>query len=549
MFLDSPDLEARASLWIRRLTIGFVVLAIGLGAAQAWATRFSMNNDGLQYLDNATLYFAGDFRHAINSQWSPLYPWLIGALFAVVHPGPYREFQLVHLLNLILYLASLGSFLFFMASLRRMLALPEIRVLGLLAISYSAFLYCSLDFTSLTYVTPDLLVSFFAFLAAGYLLRIAAGFATVLQYLGLGLVLGFGYLAKAPFFLFGLLCLGIVCVLARRSLPVLITAAAFAMVCVPYISLLSSAKGRLTIGDSGRFNLIWMVNGVPLYHWQGGPPGNGQPAHPTRQLSTNPKIFEFATPVAGTYPPWYDPTYWDEGARVAFRPGDFARAVMTQIHLYSYWIHHRQLPLVFGALALLLLVPLVWSNWKPFWPVLLFAAMPFAMYALVHAEARYLAPFFVLLWTVMFAGLLGAAGKVDLRVMLSIVTVTALLMAVEALLGGSEEKRQVPPRLQYEIAQRLEASGLIRGDPVAVFTSDLAYDWARMARARIILQVTLAPQPCAACGDRQDAWEKAKPILAVNGAKFVVAPCIPGIVDQPGWQPLGATGVFAYRFN
>ena len=68
-----------------------------------------------------------------------------------------------------------------------------------------------------------------------------------------------------------------------------------------------------------------MVNGVPWYHWQGGPPGNGAPVHPTRQVATNPDIFEFAAPIAGTYPPWYDPTYWDEGARVAFRPNDFAR--------------------------------------------------------------------------------------------------------------------------------------------------------------------------------------------------------------------------------
>lgn len=520
---------------VRRLTIGFCVLAAVLGAAQAWSARFAMNADGVQYLDNATLYLAGDFRHAINSQWSPLYPWLIGALFAIVRPSPYQEFPLVHLLNFLLYLTSLVSFLFFIASLKT-------RVFGLLAVSYTAFLYCSLDFTNLTYVTPDLLVSIFAFLAAGYLLRIAARPVTLSQYFVLGLVLGVGYLAKAPFFLFGLLCLGIVWALVKRWIPLAVTSLAFAMICLPYISVLSTAKGRFTIGDSGRLNIIWMVNGVPWYHWQGGPPDNGNPVHPTRQVSTNPDIFEFAAPVAGTYPPWYDPTYWDEGAKVAFRPGDFARAVVKQVRLYAYWIHHRQLPLVFGLLALLLLVSgkIVW---KPFWSVLLFAAAPFGMYALVHAEARYLAPFFVILWTILFLIL---TENAEPRMVFSITTVAAALMVVEALLAFLAPVNPAPPRLQYEIAQ---SADLKRGENVAIFSGDLGYDWARLAGAHIVLEVSLKPLACATCGQRQVEWEKAKPVLEANGAKVIVSPCIPGIVDQPGWQQIGNTGVFAYRFN
>jgi hypothetical protein len=517
------------SAGVRRLTVGFCLLAVLLGALQAWSSRFAMNPDGVQYLDNAALYFSGDLRHAVNSQWSPLYPWLIGALFAVIRPSPYQEFPLVHLLNFLLYLASLGGFLFFIASLKT-------RVFGLLAVSYSAFLYCSLDFTNLAYVTPDLLVSTFVFLAAGYLLRTAAGTATLRQYFALGLVLGVGYLAKAPFLLFGVLCLGILCVLVKRWIPVAVTALAFAMICLPYIVVLSSAKGHLTFGDSGRLNVIWMVNGVPWYHWQGGPSDNGSPVHPTRQVSTNPDIFEFATPVAGTYPPWYDPTYWDEGAKIAFRPGDFAGAVVTQLRLYAYWIHHRQLPLVFGVLALLLVGGKV--NWKPFWPVLLFAAAPFAVYALVHAESRYLAPFFVILWTLLFAVL---SGKVD-----AIMAVTAALMIAETLLAVAEPAKHTPPRLQYEIAQSLD---LKRGERVAIFTGDLDYDWARLAGAHIVLEVRLKPQSCATCGPRKADWEKARPVLAANGAKLVISPCIPGIVDQRGWSQLGATGVFAYRFD
>ena len=85
-----------AKNWLRRFIIGFSVIAILLGAAQAWSSRFSMNTDGVQYLDNASAYLSGDFHRALNSQWSPLYPWMIGAWFATARPSPYLEFPLVH---------------------------------------------------------------------------------------------------------------------------------------------------------------------------------------------------------------------------------------------------------------------------------------------------------------------------------------------------------------------------------------------------------------------------------------------------------------------
>jgi hypothetical protein len=540
---------------LRRFIIGFSVIAILLGAAQAWSSRFSMNTDGVQYLDNASAYLNGDFHRALNSQWSPLYPWMIGAWFATARPSPYLEFPLVHWLNFLIYLLSLAGFLFFLKCVLEKIpaekCAPGVRV-SLILIAYSSFLYCSLDFTNLAYVTPDLLVSLFAFLAAGWLLRIAAGTASASGYVALGAVLGFGYLAKTPFLFLGLLCLGITAVLGHRrpgaAARLCLTAATFAVIAVPYIWILSNAKGRLTAGDSGTANIIWMVNGVPYYNWQGGRPENGQPIHPTRQLSSDPAIFEFATPIAATYPPWYDPIYWSEGARIAFRPMDFARAFVRQIQLYGYFVHHRQLPLVFLLLTLFFLAPdrgQIFAGIRAFWPVLLLGAAPFAMYAAVHAEGRYLAPFFVLLWTALIAGILvGLNGSIHRRVLFSIVAVAAGLMLLEAFTA-------MPPALpagtHYEVAQRIQSLGLKLGDPVAIVTGDLDYFWAKLAGARVIMQVDFSNPACPDCRKLQTEWEKAKPILASNGVVMVVSPCIPGVVDQPGWQQLGATGVYAYR--
>ena len=556
---QDSDNKARAELWSRRLTIGFCLIAIALAAVQAWTSRYAMNPDGIQYLDNATAYSSGDFERALNSQWSPLYPWLIGAWFAAVRASPYLECPYVHLLNFLIYLASLAAFLFFLnCVLDRIPAekrTPAIRV-SLILIACSSFLYCSLDFTNLAYVTPDLLVSVFAFLAAGLLLRIQANTASTSGYVAFGSILGLGYLAKTPFLVFGLLCLGIAAAsggnrkraghLARCCLA----AGTFAAIAVPYIWILSSAKGRFTFGDSGRWNIIWMVNRVPLYNWQGGPADNGAPIHPTRQLSSNPAIYEFATPIGGTYPPWYDPIYWSQGARIAFRPTDFIRALRLQIQFYGYLVHHRQLPLVFALATLFLLSPekaCIFSGIRKFWPLLLLGATPFAMYAVVHAEARYLAAFFVLLWTGLMAGLLaGLDARVDPRVLLSILTVAAALMLVEAI---TVTPPAAPTRLHYEVAQQTQALGLKRGDPVAIVTGDLDYFWARILGARIIMQVEFTKSSCPNCQKLPAEWEKAKQILRANGAVLVVSPCIPGVVDQPGWQPLGATGVYAYRMR
>ncbi|HEV8037523.1 MAG TPA: hypothetical protein VGP62_01580 [Bryobacteraceae bacterium] len=550
-------------LWVRRLTIGFLVMAIVLGAVEAWTSRYSMNPDGVQYLDNASAYSNGDFQHALNSQWSPLYPWLIGAWFAVFRASPYLEFPLAHFLNFLIYLLSLVAFLFFLKGVLGRIPeetrAPAIRT-GVLLIAYSSFLYCSLDFTHLAYVTPDLLVSSFTFLAAGLLLRIASGSASASRYVALGAVLGLGYLAKTPFLVFSVLCLGIAAVLSFKQRSAVarwcISAAIFTAIAVPYIWVLSNAKGRFTVGDSGTSNIIWLVNGVPYYNWQGGPSDNGAPIHPTRQLSSSPAIFEFATPIGGTYPPWYDPTYWSQGARIAFRPGDFARALERQIQLYGYLVHHRQLPLVFALATLFLLSrdkSRIFARTHQFWPVLLLGATPFAMYAVVHAEGRYLAPFFVLLWTTLMAGLLiGLNESLERRVLLSIVTVAAALMLVEAV--AVTPVAAEPARLQYEIAERTQTLGLRRGDPVAIVTGDLDYFWARLVGARITMQVDFGglkfgKSACPECQKLSPEWAKAKQILAANGVVLVVSPCISGVVDQPGWQKLGATGAFAYRLQ
>jgi len=552
MVLDSPieprgDDRGQTERRLRRLTFGFIVIAAAAGAAQAWFARFAMNPDGIQYLDNATAWVTGDWHNALNSLWSPLYPWLIAGMFRIARPSPFQEFPLVHLLNFLIYLLSLAAFLFFLSCVARRVERGSHQMYVLL-FACSSFLYCSLDLATLSYVTPDALVSLFAFLTAGLLLRLTGDGAGWSHALALGIVLGLGYLAKSPFLIFALAALLIAGVLRRRRLSrIVLTVLAFVAIAGPYVWALSKTKGRFTFGDSGKLNVLWHVDGIPFYNWQGGPVDVGVPAHATHQLSLDPNLYEFAGPIYGTYPPWYDPSYWYEGARVPFRPTEIARVIWRGLGVYAYLVHHRQLALLFAALVLFVLAGArrALAEISKFWPVLLFGALPFAMYALIHAEGRYLAPFFVLLWTGLFAGVLNAlpdsAGR---RAVLAISVVTALLMVVEAVTALRPEKPIGP---HYAVAQSLQELGLKPGDRVAIVSGDLDYYWARLDQARITMQIDFSDSLCRSCTRLSEQWGRVKQLVGTSGVTFVVAPCLPGVVDQPGWRKLDDTGTFAYR--
>src|SRR5580700_7243040 len=105
----------------------------------------------------------------------------------------------------------------------------------------------------------------------------------------------------------------------RRVRGLSLSALLFVAVSSPFSTALSGKKGRLTFGHSGRLAYVSMVSpGSPHVHWQGEPAGGGIPQHTTRQL-LGASVSLFATPVGGTYPPWYDPSYWNEGMQASFR--------------------------------------------------------------------------------------------------------------------------------------------------------------------------------------------------------------------------------------
>jgi hypothetical protein len=87
---------------------------------------------------------------------------------------------------------------------------------------------------------------------------------------------------------------------------------------LPFITAISMQKHRITIGDAGKLNYAWYVSPIADDHYWQGSPETGTPVHSTRIINKEPEIIEFATPVSGSYPVWYDPSYWNDGIHAKF---------------------------------------------------------------------------------------------------------------------------------------------------------------------------------------------------------------------------------------
>ncbi len=324
-----------------RLQWSFRCLIAVCAFVVCWNARFQNNPDGVSILDMGDQYWSGNWHDALNSYWSPLYGWLTGFMFWMTKPTVGWEYPEVHFLNFLIFLATLFCYEFFW----RELMAPRMDdyekgtsrkyawVLG-----YLLFISLYLGSRVLEFVNPDLLVSTLVFLVFGTMLRFSSGRAGSFAATSLGVVLGIGYLAKAAMLPFGAVVLVTLFVVIWRRRDNMLLAglaiSAFLLISIPFITVLSWNNHRITTGDSGKLNIAWNVNGVngSTYDyrlWQGDSGASAYRQHPARKIMTWPEVYEFASPVSGTYPVWNDPTYWWAGVDTKMHP---VREVVTFVH-------------------------------------------------------------------------------------------------------------------------------------------------------------------------------------------------------------------------
>lgn len=548
-------------------------VALLLGGIQAWVTRFAMAPDGISYLDMGDAYWRGDWHNAINAYWSPLYAWVVGFFVNVLKPGPYYEYPLVHLVNFLIYIGALLCFDFFLKNfISAGQAITKARQThfgsGLSESSwwllgYAVFTATSLLLVGLYRVCPDLCVAALIYLASGLIVRIRAGNDDSKTYLLLGLVLGLSYLAKAVMFPLSLVFLAVAVApnvsMQKRVKGWAIALVAFLVVAAPLVVAISKQKGKISFGESGSWNYALYVDG--MRYWET-PETTPSLKTPMRTILHNPPVFEFGEPIGGTYPPWYDPTYWHDG---------FETHIAIHAALYNMW----GIAKVYAGAFFLFLFSLTsgafllvsFSNGGPlrairrsvrWWPIALPALAALAIYSPVHAEGRFIAANAAILLLVAYAGVQArsAAGVHRMRLAVWVISALAFAMVVVAPMVRWPVSNKtyaypnpVPGPAYAAAANALVESGVHPQDRIALIWDE---QWgrgaargailARLARVKIVAE---EPDPEAFWKSDEISRQRAIAALQSVGIRAILAKDVPVSVQQ-GWRRLADTDYFVY---
>lgn len=545
----------------------FLVLGTTLAVLQTLAYRHWMTADAIAYLDLSDALFPNvNWDRIINGVWSPLYPFLLG-LGRLMRPAPDHEIVTSHLVNLPIFLLTFAAFDFFLRSWlehnlknnqegdegSERVRLPD---WAYLVIGYSLFLWAALTQITLKDLRPDMLMAALVFLAVGLLFRMRQG-ATWGRFLLLGVVLGVGYLAKAPVLPIGLIILaaGVWGAKERvRALPMAV-AAALVMFAVGslYFVPLSHLRGYFTLGESSSFNYLAHVNHIgPEWYVQDVGEGSGYLLHKPTKIFDVPRTFEFPFESNITHPLRFDPSYWTQGAKPRFR-------IMSQLFavINNFMVYRDIIEATGGLVASFVILLLLSAHRKDAlreiasqWPLWSIGVAGLLMYLAVHVEGRYVGLFFVLFWMGLIGGIRAPRSlmpRVSFAVALGI-SLSLLVPASAKIAYDFAYNIRSYSDSEGEAARELVRLGLKPGDRVArisPFLTDLA--WVRITRTSVVAEVdfAVANEFWSAGPDSQEQILRA---LARSGAKFVVAHTSGNIVP-PGWHRLRKTHYWVQALN
>jgi len=354
----------------------------------------------------------------------------------------------------------------------------------------------------------------------------------------------------------------------RKALPLtLIAFLSFLCLSGPFIFELSKSKGRFTVGESGKLNYAWKVNRVPQYtHWQG-TPGFGKPEHPTRKIFEFPAIYEFGTPVGGTYPPWYDPTYWYDGVETHFNIRQQLARLVTSLRFYVDTFFHTEdkssINSTFSADAfavgyvILFLVSrrkyLALKDLFAQYPLIIPSLFGLVIYALVSVHPRYVAGYLVLLWLGIFSSIRLSDTKENRRTMEAVAVAVALVVV----LGSSvtlifdtygDFRNSLSGKTDFvsaDVAEGLQKMGIHPGSKVSNIGYSFEAYWARLDRARIVSEI---PNDDAITfwKANADVRNEVYKQFAETGASIVVTNHPPEWANLDGWNEIGHTKFFVH---
>ncbi len=553
----------------RQLFIAFFCISIVLGIFHAVASRDAINPDGIAYIEVAQSYVRGDWQSALSAYWSPLYAWLIALVFLIVQPPLAWELSVVHGLNFLIFICSFFAFHFLLNELEKSSNAQETKIPFILVrlVGYCTFLISSLGLIRIALVTPDMLVAVFVYLSAGLSVRFCRN-TDVGSAILLGAVLALGYFAKTILFPLGLIFLVALALSVRfrwsHILKIGLALFIFLSISSLYIITLSKNRGYLTIGDSGPLVYNLQVNRVPsLVHWQGDAL-SGVPSHATRKVMDAPTIFEFRSPAGGTYAPWFDPAYWNQGMEPYFDWGNQLRAFTRNTKgLYLLTVYY------FSPIVFLLFI----FFWLSECSVLQFAKRIFsrrtltipalcalAVYFSISVEGRYVAPFLALLWIAILTEVSVSKNLDQKKVVHALVMGAATAFCFLVVLFSANDMRDSFPVFvgqsmaesrHEQIARGLRGLGVNAGDEVGVISQYVAgfeSYWAHLAGVRIVAEL-----PSNEANAYWFANDKTKDDVLKTFKKTGIRAVIMEDMRSPkplaGWQRLGDTPYYVYLIS
>jgi hypothetical protein len=304
--------------------------------------------------------------------------------------------------------------------------------------------------------------------------------------------------------------------------------------------------------------------------------------HPEKELMHTPLVLSYAEMPYGTYPDWFDTTYWNEQIKPHFSVRqDLPRATRDSVLMVRYLFNHPEALLLLALLVVLGARPEL--RWKPgrhvtnaFWlvPLLLGVAI-WCIYAIVNTEERYVTVAYFCVILTLFAALrlpdaqseadspAARSSAANLRFAASaLILLLALLATFESLRTVFEDRRQLSlvkspggwtsPTMVH-VSEGLESLGVKPGDTVACIGHTACLNdpyWARLAGVRILTEIYDPETPVYPfLADLSNRNEVIATVRA-QGAKVLVGDFDNARVSDSdpafrNWQQLGGTTFYA----
>jgi hypothetical protein len=168
------------------------------------------------------------------------------------------------------------------------------------------------------------------------------------------------------------------------------------------------------------------------------------------------------------------------------------------------------------------------------------------MYALEFTEYRYVAPFLIVFWLAAYSAVLKRDSTPEWIVILAI---AGMLLVPRITQATSQYRMLSGPRGEFEhvvAARNLEAAGIRDADQIATVGAPFVDFYARIARLRVIAQIS---DEAAFWKLPQQQVEAIENALAKTGAKALVARDRPTAFQANSWQQITGTRFSILRLN